>query len=456
MFKMIFPLHVAVLMLFSGCQTLDPGGSTRSPQAEETIEFRLVLESDPPGARAVIRNGDRRIEGQQTPGLLRIRFDKVRERSQAGWPRTVWQPRLPEISPWRLRETPDAFVLSLDNLELHKKGYEPQAIDFTWRIPRGMREPDSWGIPRIPVETEQELSVVLRNPSEPHLVREITLQSPAEGARIYTLDKGKGPGRFLGETPLNLRVGAAPIRDEAGTILNWRLWGGGGIWTVDQRGVLRLSAILQAGGYEMESFVQLPVLTFEGPRQARHDMSLIPLRPSAPQSTFRLFLDSLPSGAGLYLWRPNGTLGELLGTTPVEISIGIAQELQLTPSGQFAHKQWLIWGPESVIDVEETNEGIADLFIRGVLYREGLPPEFVHKQISQLRAGAPIPETKTLTIPIISPSHSPTGTSLSLSPRNRTIPTREIAPQPEARNEPEASQDLPPPASRARRGPPGR
>jgi len=427
-------LFVFLLWLsFTGCQTMNPRttGSPASTQ-DNVVEFRLRLNSDPPGAHAVISHGGLKRQGRQTPGVLSIRFERVEERTQMGWPRRVWRPVLPETSPWTVEEYPDAFVLRLDRLELQKDGYLNEPVSFTWRIPRNMRESDGLGLARIPVETERNLTVVMRNPSKPHFERVITLHSAQNEGRILAGGVGGATEKLLGETPLRLQIGVAPVRDEYGNILDWRLWDRDGIWALDSLGVLSLNATLETPGFDKEIFVQKPVLRIEGSRLAEHEVTLIPLRPSAPQFQFRLVLDSLPTGAGLFLLRPNGTLGQQLGVTPVEILIGIAQELQQTPSGGVAHKRWVLWAPDSVIDVEEREIGVANVFIRGVLYRDGLSPEFVQKQLIELVAGLPMPEEMTLTIPIYSPgdprARSPETHTRPIGPTTQRTQESEIAP----------------------------
>jgi hypothetical protein len=77
----------------------------------------------------------------------------------------------------------------------------------------------------------------------------------------------------------------------------------------------------------------------------------------------RLHVDSLPSGAEVYLLREDGSMGQRLGTTPFFIDVGLGQELVEESPNNYTHRDWA-WS----VQVTNNSEIASEERIRTVVH----------------------------------------------------------------------------------------
>jgi len=231
--------------------------------------------------------------------------------------------------------------------------------------------------------------------------------SKPSGASIYTINEDGSMGTKVGETPYVTRIGFAEEVTPDGYHDKWWCWSRTDLkelWSVSVYGKLRLSCYLVADGFEPEKVEARDVASFSRntPDSGRESVELRLLNPSRPQHRYDLTLDSIPSGAAIYEVSSDGTIGRKIGTTPMQVRIGLAQQSsQDESSGKYFHKEWKVWGGNLVAWHKEGKD--ARLTWNCVLFKDGFAPEnLTKKEICVLNAdpGWKWPSDRTITVPL--------------------------------------------------------
>lgn len=406
-------------LLLLGCATMD--GSRGN---QNTREFRLHFDTDPQGATLLFESPDGRVRrAGETPRDLTFRFIRVQDPTVMGYlGKSVWKPVNDPATPWVVSQEGEVFVARIHNLRVEKNGFEPETFSTKWEIPITLRERNEQELRSFPVPDRREETFVIRRPMRPQQRKTITFESLSGPAELYILNQNGTLGERLGALPYAAQIGFAPLRDEEGKTVDWRLWTSGprNKWTLAQNGNLSFRGVLVAEGYEPMVFEDFLVMNLH---EAANDARTVPLaatRPANPEAAFTLLLDSLPGNADIFVLRQDRTLGEKLGQTPVEIVIGLAQQRKQDKDNNLLHEDWIIWAPENLVLWETMEDGTTNFYIQCALYREGYSPEFVSQKIFSLTPGRPYPEQKTLTVPLFRPEHAAA----------REAQARRVAPQP--------------------------
>lgn len=241
-----------------------------------------------------------------------------------------------------------------------------------------------------------------RQPSSPTVLQKVTITSQPPGARLFTRGPQGNPTQLMGTTPLTINLGFAPLRAWTGSITNWIRWHGDTelLWEHSAHGEVFLNAVLLRDGYEPQLITNRALFVIDPETSQDHYIEIPLLRPTHPSTELELVIESEPAGAMLYTLKPDGTPNQQLGDTPLKITIGLAQQLTETTSGQVAHADWLIWDQVQILRWQVAADGAAAFILAGALLKEGYAPTPVWHPVFDLVPGQPIPDRRTVTIPL--------------------------------------------------------
>jgi hypothetical protein len=388
-----------------GCSTMQ--SPVQKMLEEETMTFRLTINSDPTGAKIfrTINDGKRCIGS--TPLLFPFKFEKVPDPGFLGYfGRRIWQPIESDKSKSIISRRGGNFQIKLPELNIEKDGYETEILNTHWNIPVDMMVEVRKGL-KVPVKTEKTETVVFRSPTKPLYVRTVEIESLSSPFEICALDPNGKPGEKIGVSPLSSRIGFAPVRSRLGEVVSWKRWDldGHPIWLHNSSGELYLNACLVRDGFAPEQLSNFKVLGEQTKRDSKHTLVLELTSPTKAQAEYSLMVDSLPSGADVYLVKPDGSLGRKLSGTPFELVVGLAEKLR-RDGDKYFHGEWLAWAPDGILQWANDDDGRSEAFIKCALYKEGFAVENIFKSIFTLTPGKPFPSNDTLTIPLLSPEQA--------------------------------------------------
>ena len=410
----------------------------RVPNDQSGSLFTFVVDSDPSGADLFQVGGGKTNLLGKTP----VTFPLIIERDRSNpfyflMPRQ-WVARGNPTMPLTFIHLQHAILIQTPELHLQSDGHDPQRFTHRWALPADLKGRDFQGRAR-PLPRQHYVTAVLRRPNTPQSEVKIIIDSFPRGLQLYTLNTEGDPGAFIGTTPVEQLVGFAAIRAEDGTITGWRRWirpGAAGLWTHGDDGALLLSAALVGDGYEPERIVNRPVAQFGQDAGVTKTLQFRLTRPLRAEAEMRLHVDSLPSGAEVYLLREDGSMGQRLGTTPFFIDVGLGQELVEASPNNYVHRDWAVWAPEGLIQWASDQNGRAEFFLTCAVYKEGFAIEQVNQSIFTLQPGAAFPGDTVLTIPLFTPEQAAARESRRLREleldwsRQRSAPTREAGRSP--------------------------
>lgn len=391
---------------FAGC-TSTSMFSYDEDEIFESKEFRWNIDSLPSEAQLFFTNAETNQSLGATPGQVTFLFEK---KPVQNWTRLFgikeWTVSKSRKKSSFIRRNGEFFEIHIPELILKKEGYEPETFSGTWRIPSLMElRKNMWVTKELP--KERNSLVVFRKPTKPQIYRKIVIELNSGTAQIFPLEsRGSETSQSHGETPREFVIGAAPVRNKSGDIVNWRLWNKnkteGALFSCNREGTIFFNGSLMRKDYAPEPVRQYPVLSLTEDSSEVVTVRFSLTQPQAPQVEFKLNVDSLPSGAEVYIQRNDGTLGQKMGQTPFEIQIGLAETLQ-KKGNEYQHKDWLIWAPPGLFQSEMLPNEITELYLTCALYKENYAVEAIHQSVFKLRPGQPLPKRKVLTFPLLSP-----------------------------------------------------
>lgn len=398
---------VTAVALCAGCASLR--SRIPLPEPVENPSFSFVVESDPPGAEVFrIVDGKEVLLGQAplTFPLTLTRKEGGRLLQRLG--PTAWSPRVLPNLPLGFLQTRTNITVTIPEVQLRKAGYEPQKFSCQWRFPADLQQRDVKGR-KIPLSAKQVAVAVLQQPAAPQYTLSLTLDCANGSANVHAVDEQGRVGRLIGATPLKRELGFAQVRSAKGELVNWLRWfdnSEADVWTHAQDGTLYFTGYLVRDGYEPERVLNRPVARIRDEPQQTATAFFQVTRPNKPEAAFKLQLDSLPTGATVYAVRPDGSLGQKVGQTPLELSVGLAQESFEDPPGRYLHKGWRIWSPMDILRWDNAPNGVTTIRLACALYREGFAVEPLGQAVCRLEPGRPFPEGATITVPLLSPEQA--------------------------------------------------
>ncbi len=403
--SMMRMVSLLVILALCGCQTL------RRPLSEDPVTpvrgdgemFTFVIHSDPEEADVSLRKkaGEEKLIGK-TPLTLPLRLVRNKKRGLLGFNRKgSWEVDEDADSPL-VFEANDTFLnVKIPELILQKPGYEQEVFSGNWVFPENLKKRvSSWKT--VPINRAYQKTVVFQKPTQASAQTTVTIDCATGTAKIYALDASGGSGRLVGTTPYACTVGYSPVRDALGTFKDWKSWSATDpdIWKGTSDGELFLNVILMRDGYAPEK-VRRWVCNFKEGSADHLTTRLQMVRPTQPEATFTLHLDSLPSTASVFVLNADGSVGQEFAKTPLEIPIGIAQESFEESSGRYVHKDWRLWVPVGLVRWDVQRDGSLIVNLTCAIYKDGFAVEKLAHPIFQLRPGMPYPEDMTLTVPLL-------------------------------------------------------
>ena len=398
------PFVLLALLGILGCQTWRQSPDRfQKPLVRNAGEvFTFVIHSDPAGAEVFARQvagGERRLG--TTPLNLTVRMARGRKRNfGALFGKGDWQFYLPKDSPFVFSSNNDFISLRIPELRLRKNGYEQETFTGYWVFPESLKHSVSaWK--SVPVARRYQKTIVFKNPTAERAATTVTIDCATGAAKIQALDAQGGAGATAGTTPLACRIGFAPERTDAGAIVSWRIWAGKqqDLWEVAPNGDLFLNAILEREGYAPEK-VRRRICNFRDPPPEQQTAQFQMVRPTKPEAQFTLHLNSLPSEASVYVLNADGSLGREFGKTPLEFTVGVAQESAEDTPGMYVHKDWRLWAPVGLVRWDVLENGALAVKLTCAVYKDGFAVENVIHPIFELKPGRPYPQGLTLTVPL--------------------------------------------------------
>lgn len=447
-----WPLSVFFLLGCAGCVTNESGGAVRY---ETKKTFYLSVSSDPPGATVVQDRRGREVVLGETPLQIPIKFAKKPAEGFLGqMGLRTWQQLDPLASPWEMSEVSGEkkFHLSLSDVTLRHEGYDDEPFGYDWKLAKDFQTRNALGEITGSEPLRQETTVVMRKPVKPEFYRILNLKAVVPG---MTLSRPAADGpkmTLIGDFPISLTYGFGRIRNQEGEIQEWIRWKSKNdpdILSFDKKGVLLLSAWLEAPGYEPDHLHMVPVYVVNVQDGKNIDIPLQMTTPKIPQSTFLLKVDSLPTGSDVFELLPDGTLGEKVGETPFELEIGIGQKLKLDEHGKYRHDDWLIWLPNRLINWEKMKGNITSFYLACGMFQDGFAIEKIEQEIFRLVPGNPLPTQRTLNVPLLHPEQAAVRDAQKKSVRLEPVPASAPTPSPRAFvwKEPDLSNSQKPEAS---------
>ncbi|WFB37021.1 hypothetical protein P3T73_04515 [Kiritimatiellota bacterium B12222] len=402
--KTLLLLALMMMLFGSGCATRPTAG-----QNAEFKIFSLKVNSTPPGARLVTPEGVEEWEGITTPGDLKFQFMKrAGDNFMGKMGLTSWQVELSADHPWIVTENDDAYTFRTPELILEKEGYAAQPFHYSWRIPKDFQNRDAEGKKMGEVSPFRSLNVVMQNPTQPESLRKIKITSASGPIDIYAMGPDGQPGVKIGTTPFMNTLGVGAVRAADGQILDWKIWdlNQSNVWSVTKGGVILFSGFLMCENYKPEKVMNFQVMTLEPEQAEDFGFGLQMTTPSVPQAEFTLHVDTLPSKSSIFIYNDDNTLGEQLGNAPVQLTIGLAQQLSRFPDGVYEHKDWILWDPSGLFRLRDNEAGNTEVLFRSAFYLDGFSPEQVTRSLIELIPGKAFPATRVLNIPLYKPEHA--------------------------------------------------
>jgi len=378
----------------------------RRGQANRAYDF--VVESDPPGADVFWRSPDGEKNLGKTPLTLPLGLAEQREELFLGLTRhKAWHPFIATGLPITFQEQGETVSVSVRELRLVLRGYEPETFARDWQFASDLTQRDSTGR-KTPIASRFVETVVFRKPTEPQYHLTVTLESTPGNASVYTINDNGSMGRLVGTTPLVRKMGFGLVRSSSGSVTAWIRWNetDAELWTHSGNGELYLNCFLVRDGYEPEKIQNRKLVRVAREQDQRHTASFQLTHPSKPVARFKLRMDSLPSDAVVYCVREDGSLGQQIGKTPLECEIGMAQESVEESPGKYYHKEWKVWGPDGFVRWFTERDGTAHVNLTCALYKDGFAVENITQEIFQLKPGTQYPDGTTLTIPLPTPQQA--------------------------------------------------
>jgi hypothetical protein len=407
---------ILAVVICAGCATRRPWFSLRperrarpapavpaeAPVSRTNPTFSFVIQSDPPGADVCqVTTGGERLVGK-TPLTLSLKLTRQRAKGPLGLLRRgAWQAYVPEGVPIIFRDAGDTFVVRIPELRVRKNGYQPETFVRQWTLPASLTTSVSkWK--SAPVPRRYSETIVLGTPTEPQHRTTVTIESASGRAEIHAIDAKGGIGRLVGATPLSAKMGYAAKRSATGEVVDWVRWHEKDqeLWSHTKDGDLLLNCILVRDGYEPERLHNRRIFSFQAKEEPQITALFQLVRPTKPEATFKLRVDSLPSVAAVYAVNADGSLGQEIGKTPFDCVIGMAQESVEESPGQYVHKDWRIWAPEGLVRWQNERDGTTVFRLTCAIYKDGFAVENVAQPLFKLKPGMAYPEALTLTIPL--------------------------------------------------------
>lgn len=463
--KLRSPIAMLWILAVLGCHTgrhvFYGSPKTQVRKGEEVFTF--AINSDPQGAEVFAprpEGGERRLG--TTPLDLTVRMARGRKKSVALLDKGYWQANLYSNTPIVFSSNKENISIRIPVLSLRKEGYEQELFSDVWVFPDSLKQRlSTWK--SVPVARHYQKTVVFKNPTSERAATTVTIDCATGAATIQALDAKGGAGKASGTTPLACRIGFAPVRTEAGAIVNWKLWAGEhqNLWEVAPNGDLFLNAILELDGYAPEK-VRRRICNFRDPTPEKQTSQFQMIRPTKPEAQFTLTLNSLPTEASVYVLNADGSLGREYGKTPLEFNVGMAQESVEDASGTYVHKDWRLWAPVGLVRWDVLEDGVLSVKLTCAVYKDGFSVENVVHPIFKLQPGSPYPQGMTLTVPLPSKEQAAVRESHRLQQerimatvvapeQSRTTRVWQAPSQPEPAAEPEREMDDDAPAKAPRR-----
>jgi hypothetical protein len=428
--------HVVLtgVLFWAGCASMQTGSSRYDIQKS----FYLTLVSDPPGANVVQERNGRNVVLGKTPLNLPFHFVKARGSDFLGQIGIkTWQHKDADISPWRLIELPGdpKYRLRLQGLTLKHDGYKEETFKYEWVLGKDFQIRNALGEVTGPEPSKAEARVVLRSPVKPEFYRTLELQSGTPGMVLSLLEEDAQKGNLIAELPMRFRFGFGRERDENGAVQKWLWWSRKSeqrIFSFASDGTHRLTAWATAPDYDSMVLKTTPVMNVSKPLEGSAFTKVLRMTtPQSPQEEFHLKVDSLPSNAEVFVVSEDGTLGGKFGMTPFEMKIGIGQKLKVDAEGNFLHDDWLVWMPNDLVRWKKNDTGATIFYLSCGLFREGFAMERVLQEVFRLVPGQTLPQSRTLTVPLLHPEQAAVRDASRLAPK--PVPTPTPLPGPDRR-----------------------
>ncbi len=393
-----------VILAVSGCMTGRRMNSAKSDNQNPSpdLNFTFVVQSDPPGAEVFQRvAGGEKLLGT-TP--LNLPLWLVRWRGDGALSflnRGTWKARLSPNSPIDFQTNRDSVSVRITDLILRKKDFQEEPFGVQWVFPDNLKHRlSTWK--SVPIPRNYSKTVVFKTPTASLETTEVTIDCATGAAKIYALDTQGKQGRLVGTTPLVCMLGYGPTRSALGDITDWMRWHekDNDLWESNRSGDVFLNCILVRDGYEDEKIVKRLLFRFPDKPAAKQTAMFQFAKPTKPEASFTLHFDSLPSDAAVYALNPDGSLGQEIGKTPLDVVVGMAQESVEESPGRYVHKDWRLWAPGGIVAWDSTQEGTTFFKLTCAVYKDGFAVENIVHPIFQLKPGMPYPEKMTLTIPL--------------------------------------------------------
>jgi len=178
--------------------------------------------------------------------------------------------------------------------------------------------------------------------------------------------------------------------------------------SMDEPPALDVKCTLIADGFKPQAVQR--TITFRSPcsvasvqscLSAEEDVVVGLNSPTKPEYAAKVRIDSVPSGADIYVMSGDGYLGEKLGTTPKEFEVGFANK-RSPDTGSLDPVAWSFWGPTKEKGfVTWADESPPALQLNIVLLKEGYARQDVTRWTFYTPDAAKLENTqKTITIPL--------------------------------------------------------
>ena len=421
------------ILAMLGCQTgrhAFPGTPNTLVRKGEEV-FTFAIHSDPQGAEVFVplqAGGERRLG--TTPLNLTVRMARGRKKGfGALLGKGDWQAFVQNDSPFVFSSNHDFVSLRIPELRLRKNGYEQETFTGYWAFPESLKQSlSAWK--SVPVARRYQKTVVFKTPTSKLAATTVTIDCATGAAKIQALDAKGGAGTTAGTTPLACMIGFAPVRSDDGNIVNWRIWADKhkDLWETAPNGDLFLNAVLEREGYAPEK-VRRRICNFNDPPPEQQTAQFQMIRPTKPEAQFTLTLNSLPTEASVYVLNADGSVGREFGRTPLEFTVGMAQESVEDAPGTYVHKDWRLWAPVGLVRWDALENGALAVKLTCAVYKDGFAVENVVHPIFKLQPGRPFPLGLTLTVPLPSAEQAAVRESHRLQ-QERIMSTADALEQP--------------------------
>lgn len=392
------------ILVTSGCMTgrewysATPSYPTISPDQH----FSFIVQSDPPGAEVYQQVAGRERLLGTTPLNLNLWLARSRDHGALNFLRRgTWKARVSANSPIAFKADRDTVSVRIPDLILRKKNYKEEHFSGQWTFPDNLKRRTSmWQ--SVPIERNYRQTVFFKTPTAPLAVTSVTIDCATGAAKIYALDAQGKPSRLVGTTPLLCKIGYGSMRSKLGGVTDWLRWheNDKDLWESNQNGDVFLNCILVRDGYEPEKIWHRLLFKLPDQPAAQQTAMFQFSKPTKPEVSFKLHFDSLPSDAAVYALNLDGSLGQVIGKTPLDVVVGMAQENFEETPGRYVHKDWRIWAPGGIVRWDSKQDGTTFFKLTCAVYKDGFAVENIVHPIFQLKPGMPYPEGMTLTIPL--------------------------------------------------------